>query len=114
MSEPERVSLAQGTAHLLQELDGSGRGLWPIQRHEMLERYSVEVLHGVVEDAVGGAAEVEDGDGVGVSQRARQPHFLLKAPHRLLTGAIRWQELDRRWPAQERVPGQIHDEIGRA
>ena len=55
---------------------------------EALEVEAVEVLHDVVEDAVGRAPVVEDRDRVRVGEAARELHFALEARQVGLARAI--------------------------
>ena len=77
--------------------------------HQIFERNPVEVFHRIVKDAVGRAAEIEDGDGVGVSEAAGVLHFLFEAAYRVLARAFFGQELDRRRAPQKGVLGEVDD-----
>ena len=56
----------EGAASLPQDVNGAAGRAGAGERHHVVQVEAVEVIHGMVEPAVFGAAEFLDGDGVGV------------------------------------------------
>ncbi len=77
--------------------------------HQLLEVDAVEVLHRVIEHAVGRAAVVVDRDRVRMTELRGHLHLALEALEVRLARAIRRQQLDRGRPAQHRVAGAVDD-----
>ena len=68
VDEARAVGFAQRLAHLAQHVDDTARRHGPVAPDQLLEVDTVEVLHGVVEEAVWRPAVVVDRDGVRRSQ----------------------------------------------
>ena len=66
------MGLAQRAADLCQHMDHPSRRLTAVPINQLLQGESVEVLHRVVEYAVGCAPVVEDGDSVRVGELSRE------------------------------------------
>ena len=109
MDQAERVGLGESAADLGEDVDRA-RGLdGSVLIDEALEVQAVEILHDVIEGAVGRSPVVEDRDRVRVYEAARQLHFALEAHQVGLTRAILEQQLDRRRPTKHGVRGAIDD-----
>ncbi len=106
--EPGRVSLRERRAHVGEDPNDAPRRLRAAVDDELVQRHAVDQLHGVVERPVLGPPEVEDLDRVRVGETARHLHLALEARDGLRSRARAGQELERRRPAQERVPRAIH------
>jgi hypothetical protein len=106
--EAELVRFDQRRADLLQDVDDAMRGLRAVVVDELFERDALEELHGVIEDAVGGAAEVVDGDRVGVRERRGELNLALEAPDLALVTAAAGEQLDGSGAAQEGVARAVH------
>ena len=79
-TRPRVVRLLERAAHLHEDLATRAAGCGPCLLHELLEiDAAAEILHRVVEDAVGAAAVVEDGDGVRMGQLAHVLDLALEA-----------------------------------
>jgi hypothetical protein len=74
-----------------------------------LQVRALEQLHRVVEDALGGPAEVVDRDGVGVAEAGGQADLAFEPLEVLFAAAARGQQLDGGRSAHERVAGPVHD-----
>ena len=83
-------------------------GSAPSLRHERVERDAVDVLHGVVHEAVRRLAVVVDLDRVGMRELAHQAHLALEARRELVGGHVALQDLDRRRTLEERVMREMH------
>ena len=103
------MRLDQGTQYLPQNVNHPRRRLRPGMNHQIFERDPVEVLHRIVKDAVRRAPEIEDGDGVGVSEAAGVLHLLFEAAYRMLARAFFGQEFDRRGTPQKGVLSEVDD-----
>jgi hypothetical protein len=73
-----------------------------------ITRDAGEVLHRVVEDAVGAAPVVEHRDGVGVRELAHVLHLALEPIEVLGADLVGQEELDRGRAAQQRVARAVH------
>ena len=107
MDEPQLVGLPQRATRLGQEMDHATRRLRPVDLDEFLQVEPLEVLHRIVEGAVGGPAVVVNHDGVRMSQAGGELRFPLEPLQALAAGA--GEELDRRGTAQHGVPSTVHD-----
>jgi len=103
------VRIGQREADLLENVHSARRDQRPMVLDELLEREAVEILHGVVEDAVLGDSEVEELHAVWRPKRSRGARLPREACHELLVGGIAdvegvWaDEFDRRGSRQQRV-----------
>ena len=107
--EPDAVGLGERLQHLAEDVHDAARRLGAVRRHQLVEAEALEVLHRVVEDAVGRAAVVEDGHGVGVAEPGRELHLALEAPKARLAHPLRLEQLDRRGAPQHGVAGPVDD-----
>ena len=102
------MCLRERGADLLREVNHAAGGQRPEARDEVLEAEAVDVLHHVVEDAVGRAPVVVDGDRVGRVQAARELHLALEPDETVLAGAVGGEQLDRDVTLHHRVARAIH------
>ncbi len=107
VDEADAVGLHQGRGDLPQHVGHARRGLGPVPPHECVEVGSLEILHRVVEDAVGRVAVVEDGHGVGVREAGRELHLSLEAREGGRARLLGRDELDRGGPPQHRVASAV-------
>ena len=87
--EAERVRLGERAADLREDVDARARVVGAVLLDEALEVQAVEVLHDVVEDALGGAPVVEDRDRVRVGEAARAAAPRARTARVVLARAIR-------------------------
>ena len=109
MDEPDAVRFGQRLAHLPEDVHDAARRQRSLAAHEPLEVDSVEVLHHVIERALGRPAEVVHRHGVRVREPRRQLRLALEAPEVLLPRGVRREELDRRGAPQHLVLGPVDD-----
>jgi hypothetical protein len=107
VDEPHTVRLGERARHLAEDVAHPARRLLALAADQILEVHPIQVLHGVIEDAVHRAAVVEDRDGVGVREPAGELNLALEPPEVLRRGPARTEQLDGRWPAQHGVARAI-------
>ncbi len=103
------MCLGEGVGDLREDGNDATSRHRPEPGDQRLEVDPVEVLHRVVEHAVGGAAVVVDRDGVRVGQLAGELYLPLEAREVALGGVVGRQELHRRGAPEERVLRAIDD-----
>jgi len=110
VKEPVGVGDHQGRRHLAQHLLGLRDREPAFGLETLLHGTALHVLHDEVGPLVGQPPEALDRHHVRIrGQRRRRPRFALEsAPHRLVTGLFRVQDLDGDQDAQHAVPGEIH------
>jgi hypothetical protein len=107
VDEPHAVRLGERARHLAEDVAYPARRLRALVADEILEIHPIQILHGVIEDAVHRATVVKDRDGVGVSEAAGELDLALEAPEVLRRCPARTEQLDGRWPAQHGVARAI-------
>ena len=109
VDETPFVRFDQCPAHLVEDREHPPTGLCAVQPDEIFEIDAVEILHGVIEDAVRRAPVVVDRDRVRMAQLRSDLHLALESHEACLTRAIGRQQLDGRRPPQHGVAGAVDD-----
>ena len=99
------VGLGDRAADLTAQEDGAARGHRPGPADEVENAEPRQKLHRTIRRAVVGAAEVEDGDGVGVQEPGRRVDLPVEPGRR--RGVSRPHELDRARPPEFVVLRQV-------
>ena len=108
MDEADAVRLGKRARCLKEDVHHATRRLNPVGSDERFEGEAVEVLHRVVEDAVGRAAVVVDRDRIGVRKAARELHFALEPLERRRADFAGQKQFDRGRAPQHGVFGAIN------
>ena len=112
MDQASAVGLGERSAHLAQQVGGARRGQRAIALHQVGQGQALEEFHGVVQGAAGSLAEIVDGDGVGMAQRAGELHFPLEAGGPFLRRGLGLEHLDRHRPLEQAMARQVHGADG--
>jgi hypothetical protein len=107
VDQADGMGLGQRAADLDQDVDDPALGLGAVALDEGLEVEPVEVLHRVIEDPLGRAAVIVDGDGVGVVEPAGQLHLALEAGDGEVVGLLGAEQLDGGGAAEHGMVGAV-------